>query len=183
MSRTKFSIGLRVTTLAALAAGCNVTPAPVVAPHALTQAPVRLQVAPSLVPDKLAGPMVLASCVPPTAPPTPSMAASAPGFGCEVAVVTGRVYDPAGLPANGAHLYAESLDASVPWRATALTFDGQFVFNNMPNGATVRIFAFKDDWVTSRFVGHADCGENEGLTLVLRAEPVWPALDDGAAIP
>jgi hypothetical protein len=97
----------------------------------------------------LSGPMPLAMCTAPTPNPLPS--ASAPGLEA-ITILSGRVFGPNGAPVDGAVVRATSLDGSVPYTATTTTFNGNWVINNLPEGARVQVLAGKDGWITQRHV-------------------------------
>lgn len=166
------STSVTLAALCALVSACAAAPGPGEG-HPNTGALTRLRIlAASAVP--LAGPMPLAPCA--QAPPTPTAGPSAPGYGCERAIVSGTVFDPAGAPAEGAVVVARSLDPSVPYSATAATAGGVWVVNNFPQGANVEVFAYGDAWITPRHVIAAECGRRN--TLELRAEIVYALGDD-----
>lgn len=170
--------------LSALVSACAAG-APQVAssPQATTAlaAPVHLVALAEAIPG-LAGPFPLASCVTPT-PVTPSPSEDAPGYGCETTIVSGIVYGPDGQPADGAAVVARSLDASVPYTATATTFQGNWVINSIPGGARMEIYAVMADWMTPRTVGQYFCQAKVVYKIELRAEPNFPPLDAPSASP
>lgn len=137
--------------------------------------PARLALQPDAA---LAGPMPLASCPPPT--PTPSPGLSAPWPGCGTAILIGRVFDPAGNPADGALVRATSLDPTVPYTAMTRSQQGRWVINNLPSGAHVEIVASGTNWATARHVVSVTCRPDHAMVLDLYAEPTYPSLDEGS---
>jgi hypothetical protein len=130
------------------------------------------------------GPMIVFSCLPSPAPTsTPLPGPSAPGYGCETAVVSGIVYAPDGSPADGAIVTVESLLASSPYTATVKTSQGIWVLNSMPYGVRCQILAGKDHWQTEPLVFAVPCDNqsNFNTKLVLRPPTQWPALMDETA--
>ncbi len=68
-------------------------------------------------------------------------------------VVSGTVYDSNGATLNGAIVEARSMDASVPYSASAATVAGSYVFNNVPEGANLEFTASRSGWTSRARVG------------------------------
>ncbi len=158
--------------LCAVLAACAMAPG--AAPDGAGRSGARLRVlaadggAPGAVP--LVGPTSLAACTP---TPLPVPSSSAPGVGALV-IVSGLVFDPAGWPAEGAVVVARSLDLSVPYVATATTWQGSWVISNLPAGTRITLVAVHDGWLTPRYEFEAyPQATGRRNTIDLRAEPVY----------
>ena len=131
------------------------SPSPSVAPSPFFQAPASASpsTAASAAPASVA-PSASASAAASAAPSTaPTVQASAPPPSPGTLVVSGTVYDEEGATLDGAIVSIQSLDAAVPYAATATTAAGMWVINNVPEGANVLIVASKDGFTTRRRVG------------------------------
>lgn len=104
-----------------------------------------------------------ASGDPSTAPSaSASVGASAPAPDPNRRVIlSGKVYDQGGATVNGALVTVKSLDASVPYTATATTVGGSWVVNNVPEGVNVEVVATKNGWTTRRRVQSFQSTSNE----------------------
>jgi hypothetical protein len=162
LSRT---VALAMTASLTVLAGCP-TPAttPSESPAPSTAASVEPSAAASVAPS------TAASVAPSTAPTTaatsgattaPTTAATAtintlPSGNTgetsdikEKATFNGKVYDPNGVPVDGATVNAKAIDAGVNWVGEAqVTIGGAYVFRNAPVGARLAITVTKDGWTT-----------------------------------
>lgn len=86
-------------------------------------------------------------------PTSPMPTSSGPAPSGKSVILSGNVYDEEGATVDGALVTVKSLDASVPYSATATSQAGSWVVNNVPEGANVEIVATKDGWTTRRRVG------------------------------
>ena len=162
LSRT---VALAMTASLTVLAGCP-TPAttPSESPAPSTAASVEPSAAASVAPS------TAASVAPSTAPTTaatsgattaPTTAATAtintlPSGNTgetsdikEKATFNGKVFDPNGVPVDGATVNAKAIDAGVNWVGEAqVTIGGAYVFRNAPVGARLAITVTKDGWTT-----------------------------------
>lgn len=117
-------------------------------------APARIEpgTTPSASPTTAPSASTGASAVPSAAPTGPVASAPAPDPLRRV-ILSGRVYDLQGATVSGALITVRSLDASVPYTATATTVGGSWVVNSVPEGANVEVIASRDGWTSRRRVG------------------------------
>lgn len=111
--------------------------------------------------------------------PNPWASAPAPTYG-KTTIVSGAVYDENGVGVDGSTVTVRSLDTSVPYTATALTSQGSWVVNSLPEGADVEIVASKPGWTSRRRVGTYQTNANVKNTVNFGG-PADPADPIGAA--
>ncbi len=120
------------------------TAAPTTSPVATTSATPFFQgtTPPSAAPSAAASPSA-----------SPFVQSSAPAPSGQTLILSGNIYDEEGATIDFALITVKSLDASVPYTATATSQAGSWVVNNVPEGANVEILVSKDGWTTRRRVG------------------------------
>jgi len=161
LSRT---VALAMTASLTVLAGC---PTPATNPSPSVDPSAAASVAPSTAPTTAAS--VAPTTAPTVAPTTatsgataaPTTAATATintlpsgNVGTssdikELATFNGKVFDPNGVPVDGASVNAKAIDAGVNWVGEAQsTIGGAYVFRNAPVGARIVITVTKDGWTT-----------------------------------
>lgn len=158
-SRKQMVAAVAGTLSLAVLTGCPAAPTGT-NPPASTAPSAAASAAASVAPT--AAPSAAASVTPTAAPSAATSAApgvspvptsSAPAPSGKVVIVSGNVYDEEGATIDGALITVKSLDASVPYTATATSQAGSWVVNNVPEGANVEIISTKDGFTTRRRVG------------------------------
>ena len=157
LSRT---VALAMTASLTVLAGCP-TPAttPSESPAPSTAASVEPSVAPttaaSVAPTVAPTAATSGATAAPTAAATATITTNPSGdFGTtkdvsERATFNGKVYDPNGVPVDGATVNAKSVDAGVNWTGESqVTVGGAYVFRNAPVGARIAITVTKEGWTT-----------------------------------
>ena len=165
-TRTQMVAAVAGTLSLAVLTGCPASPAgtgtPSTAPSASSTMPSTAPstaaptTAPTVAPSAAASSSAAPSAAPSgtgSAAPTPAASASAPPPSGKVVIVSGNVYDEDGASVDGSLVTVKSLDASVPYTATATTSQGSWVVNNVPEGANVEVIATKGGWTSRRRVG------------------------------
>ena len=157
LSRT---VALAMTASLTVLAGC---PTPTTNPSASVDPSAAASVAPSVAPTTAASvaPSVAPTTATSSATTAPTAAATATittnpsgDFGTtkdvsERATFNGKVYDPNGVPVDGATVNAKSVDAGVNWTGESqVTVGGAYVFRNAPVGARIAITVTKEGWTT-----------------------------------
>ena len=157
LSRT---VALAMTASLTVLAGC---PTPTTNPSASVDPSAAASVAPSVAPTTAASvaPSVAPTTATSSATTAPTAAATATittnpsgDFGTtkdvsERATFNGKVYDPNGVPVDGATVNAKSVDAGVNWTGESqVTVGGAYVFRNAPVGARIAITETKEGWTT-----------------------------------
>ena len=157
LSRT---VALAMTASLTVLAGC---PTPTTNPSPSVDPSAAASVAPSVAPTTAASvaPSVAPTTATSSATTAPTAAATATittnpsgDFGTtkdvsERATFNGKVYDPNGVPVDGATVNAKSVDAGVNWTGESqVTVGGAYVFRNAPVGARIAITVTKEGWTT-----------------------------------
>lgn len=98
--------------------------------------------------------------------PSEAPLASAPAPDPSLRVIlSGSIYDAAGATVSGATVRLRSMDASVPYDATATSVAGSYVFNDVPQGANMEAIATRDGWTSRRRVASFQGATGERNTL------------------
>lgn len=147
MQTAKLSkVALSLLALAATAcAPVNPITPPVTTPSASPSAGATATPGPTVTPS--AG--QTASPGTPTATPTNQGGAVAP----KLVVLSGTIYDEAGATVEAAKISVKSLDSNNPYTASAVSAQGSYVVNNVPEGVNVEITATKEGSTTRKRVG------------------------------
>jgi len=161
LSRT---VALAMTASLTVLAGC---PTPATNPSPSVDPSAAASVAPSVAPTTAAS--VAPTTAPSVAPTTATSGATAAPTAAATATITtnpsgdfgttkdvseratfnGKVFDPNGVPVDGATVNAKSVDSGVNWTGESqVTVGGAYVFRNAPVGARIAITVTKDGWTT-----------------------------------
>jgi hypothetical protein len=137
--------------------------------------------APALQPADVARPSASASATPalpasaaPSGGPTSLPVATATPAGRAVGATTllaGTVYDDRGAAVEGARVVVRSLDAAVPFTATAATRVGSWVVNEVPVGVQLEVEATRAGWTRRNRVVALQAGTAVRNTLNFGAAP------------